>query len=343
MFAKLHRHSIILFLTVNCESECLVRARTSQISRHDTGSELVAALQVESADIRALTQNVQTEERAACQVSEQKGKVAIAEIVSGHGQDSTADSKHEDSVDDDIDMGFSTFVPASLPNRTPPPPPPAGNPKRRRKETQPAPPAPSPSGNDAPEKPEAQPETPAPKGVPGPRRPIPPANRRTTQGEEAPAIPKPPVPSAGQTVVSKAKKLFEDKQASLSDEKLWEGKLKKRQVETGAKQLEDSAGKLLGDPTCFDLINQMTEMSQQIVRKFEFLSDLKKDPARYIDQMDQDSADIFCALSPSLAATVIVSVATHLLKDVEQDAVEFDQPSVPPCLTARAWIGLVWP
>lgn len=119
--------------------------------------------------------------------------------------------------------------------------------------------------------------------------------------------------------VAKAQTLFSQKQSQFSDAALWKGGFKRRQVQTAAKQLDDAAQKLVVVEDCAELVSQITDFADGMVRRFDVLGALRKEPVTHANEISSDAASVIESLSPHLVAQCLVHVITSLLKDLEQD------------------------
>ena len=133
-------------------------------------------------------------------------------------------------------------------------------------------------------------------------------------------VPGLPAATAKPSFVKKAREMYDSKTESISDSLLWQGKVKKRTMEQAVQSMETHAGKLLGDESQRGLMDSMLEFVEWAPKKFTLLSNLRKNPGGYVDDLSDEDKACLMQLDASLLATIVLSTASNLAKDVDQDA-----------------------
>ena len=286
-------------------SKWLTRPAECQVQSHESGSSAARAYAAEATQLSNLASRARTSADVEQAVQKQRDKVAFADVASAAG-DLCSDVKIDQGEDEvpDVDMAFSDMIPSAA---APPQPPQPESKNNRKGHTKPQPaPAPIP--------PRSPVRTSKPK--PAPQK-LPNASQELPNADADASV---PLKSAlNKSVVTKAEKVWSTKGALVQDASLWEGKLKKRQVEDAARQLEENASKLLGDTATEELMNNMLTASEMALKKWELFGELRKNPDQMVLKMPEDTDELWRSIPSSLAASIMAMVATHVLKDLDQD------------------------
>ena len=263
------------------------------MSQHESGRAAAETYAKKRADIIEINR--------ACMIeSDVKARVAQHREVTMKGSD--ADSKSvvssmEEDSEDDMDMSFASYLPASSSAAAPKK---ASKVKsqasgatpavefKRRRTLDPPIPGPSPFA--------------APCGMTGPE-----AEPDDAQAES--------------DKVKKAKALLDNKKIAFSDDAIWEGKSRPRAFTAMAKALEDGANKIIGENE--DLARVMLEFPETATVKADIFQKIKKDTKSNVQSFDPQEECVLRQLSPPLLSKIFVSIGAALLKDFEETSFIF--------------------
>ena len=292
-----------------------------QEETHDDGKAASSAYRLSTADVQAFRGTLQSgqavEDKLAAHQTRMEQTSAAPEP-----EEEVVEQDAEQSEEEDQDMDFTELAAAGKPCSS------RGAPKPKRAPKTKAVPkkAPSVAGSRAGSEKSAVLDVFSEAG--SPRR-----GRAKRDSEEAFAAPplsvgplvdtgvtmKPPSVAAKPGVVKKAQELLVAKKQMFSDTVLWQGKVKKRSLDQGVSSMESQAGKLLGDESQRQLMDEMLDFVEWAPKKFSLLSNLRKSPAEYLASLSEEDRACLRKLDSSLVGTVVLQTATGLAKDLEQD------------------------
>ena len=129
---------------------------------------------------------------------------------------------------------------------------------------------------------------------------------------------------ADSAAVKRAKLLLAAKQSSTSDEVLWKGRVKTRQVQQAATSLEQAALKFVGgdNPAAATLLDDMMKFGEDVRAKHELFSSMRSQgPAFLLSAWEGDNRQTIVSLKPSLVAEIFVFYSKELLKGGDQERV----------------------
>lgn len=128
-----------------------------------------------------------------------------------------------------------------------------------------------------------------------------------------------PVRAAAQNL-EKAEEMLRNKQATYSDEQLWNGKFKTRQLQKSLKALTDATAKVCGEGSRGNKIGQVaSDFVEHVEKIHEYFTELRKDPMKCVEVIKPESLEHLCSVQPSVLASVFVFLTNALLKSMEKD------------------------
>ena len=113
---------------------------------------------------------------------------------------------------------------------------------------------------------------------------------------------------------AKAQEAFARSQEQFSDDKMWNNKLRLRQVEAMSKNLSQLATPLSDEKLGADLMT----FAENAEATFKFFQTIRANPAP-LRGLQKESQAICERLSPAVLSNILVFVASHILKEIEPD------------------------
>ena len=296
--------------------------RVCQAETHDEGKAASNAYRLSTADVQAFRGTLQSQQAIEDKLAAHQTRVDHTSQAPEPEED-VVEQDAEQSEEEDQDMDFTELAAAGKPCSS------MGAPKPKRAPKSKAVPkkAPSLAGSRAGSEKSAVLDVFSEAGSP---------KRVKKDGEETLADPplrvgpmvesvnagvtmKPPSVAAKPGVVKKAQELLLAKKQMFSDAVFWQGKVKKRSLDQGVSSMERQAGKLLGDESQRQLMDEMLDFVEWAPRKFNLLSNLRKSPAEYLASLSEEDRACLRKLDSNLVGTIVLQTATGLAKDLEQD------------------------
>ena len=105
-------------------------------------------------------------------------------------------------------------------------------------------------------------------------------------------------------------------------EKMWDGKVRSRQVDAMAKSTASLSSKLCSLPPerCPDAIELSERLMAEVAEmesRHDAISNLRADPRNNVDQMDKASKDALLTCDLSVLSTMLVKIAADLVKQMD--------------------------
>ena len=128
--------------------------------------------------------------------------------------------------------------------------------------------------------------------------------------------------------LSKAREAIAKYEDMFSDTKLWDGKVRARQVDTMSNALNRHASQIMclnsQDPDDIALATRCSEFADTVAEKVKFLQDVRQAPEHSAGAITESHYACAKTMSIQVLSNVIVWVAGQLLKDFDQDLLFVD-------------------
>lgn len=119
----------------------------------------------------------------------------------------------------------------------------------------------------------------------------------------------------------KARSTLAEKQETFSEANLWNTKMRIRTVQHMGKQLCQLITPLSnsGGQEAEELCQQVMAFAEQTEAKFQLFDAVRKSPAASVTSLTEDQLEILRTISGPVLSSIVVWVASQLLKDIDCD------------------------
>lgn len=128
--------------------------------------------------------------------------------------------------------------------------------------------------------------------------------------------------SSADAALEKAMSSLEKHYETFEESKLWETKIRPRQVEAMSKTLGALAAPLTalhGNPDAERMSRDIMNFCEITEHKFQFFSALRQSPFEAIEKLSEEHMEMAHKTSPPVLSKIFVWMATQVLKDIDND------------------------